>query len=42
LPALVWNRGGWPACVALVVLVQILTAALGWATWEAQSLKLKV
>jgi predicted MFS family arabinose efflux permease len=42
LPALVWNRGGWPACVALVVLVQILTATLGWATWEAQSVKLKV
>ena len=41
LPALVWNRGGWPACVALVVLVQLLTAALGWTAWEAQSLKVK-
>jgi len=33
LPALVWNTGGWPACVALVVLVQVLTAVLGWAFW---------
>jgi YNFM family putative membrane transporter len=33
LPALVWNRGGWPACVALVVFVQLLTAALGWQFW---------
>jgi predicted MFS family arabinose efflux permease len=42
LPALVWNRGGWPACVALIVFVQILTAAIGWTTWEAQSVKVKV
>jgi MFS family permease len=42
LPALVWNRGGWPACVALVVFVQLLTAAIGWTTWEAQSVKVKV
>jgi MFS family permease len=27
LPALVWNRGGWPACVA-DCFVQILTAAI--------------
>jgi predicted MFS family arabinose efflux permease len=42
LPALVWNRGGWPACVAMIVFVQILTAAIGWTTWEAQSVKVKV
>ena len=33
MPALVWNLGGWPACVALVVFVQLLTAALGWQFW---------
>jgi MFS transporter, YNFM family, putative membrane transport protein len=33
-PALVWNRGGWPACVALIVVVQVLTAAIGWLFWE--------
>ena len=37
LPALVWNRGGWPACVALVVLVQLLTAAIGWRMWSERS-----
>jgi YNFM family putative membrane transporter len=42
LPALVWNRGGWPACVALVVIVQLLTAAIGWTTWEARSAKVNV
>src|SRR5262245_46740439 len=39
MPALVWNRGGWPACVALVVLVQLLTAAIGWQAWESSKLK---
>ena len=33
VPALVWNRGGWPACVALIVVVQLLTAAIGWEAW---------
>jgi MFS transporter, YNFM family, putative membrane transport protein len=33
VPALVWNRGGWPACVALIVVVQVLTAAIGWEAW---------
>jgi YNFM family putative membrane transporter len=34
LPALFWNTGGWPACVALVVCVQLTTAAIGWTFWE--------
>jgi MFS transporter, YNFM family, putative membrane transport protein len=33
-PALVWNRGGWAACVALVVAVQSLTGVLGWLFWR--------
>jgi predicted MFS family arabinose efflux permease len=33
VPALVWNRGGWPACVGLIVVVQVLTAAIGWEAW---------
>ena len=28
LPSLFWTRGGWPACVALVVAVQVTTAAI--------------
>jgi MFS transporter, YNFM family, putative membrane transport protein len=38
-PALVWNRGGWPACVAMVAAVQLVTAVLGWTAWESPKLK---
>jgi predicted MFS family arabinose efflux permease len=34
LPALFWTTGGWPACVALVIAVQLATAALGWTFWR--------
>lgn len=34
LPALFWNTGEWPACVALVIVVQAMTAALGWTFWR--------
>jgi MFS transporter, YNFM family, putative membrane transport protein len=33
LPAAVWNRGGWPACVALVMVVQVATLALALRFW---------
>jgi predicted MFS family arabinose efflux permease len=33
VPALFWTGGGWPACVALIVVVQLATAALGWTFW---------
>jgi predicted MFS family arabinose efflux permease len=33
LPAAFWNTGGWTACVALVIVVQVTTAALGWVFW---------
>jgi len=33
LPALFWTAGGWRACVALVVAVQVTTAAIGYSTW---------
>lgn len=33
LPAMFWNVGGWRACVALVVLVQLATATIGWLFW---------
>jgi MFS transporter, YNFM family, putative membrane transport protein len=39
VPALIWDRGGWPACVTLVVVVQVVTAALGWTAWEGSKLK---
>lgn len=34
VPALFWNSGGWPACVALVVAVQIATVSIGLFTWR--------
>jgi MFS family permease len=34
LPSLFWTTGGWPACVALIVVVQMATAALGWTFWR--------
>jgi hypothetical protein len=34
LPALFWNAGGWAACVALVIAVQVTTAALALRFWS--------
>ena len=34
LPGYVWNRGGWPACVALIATVQILTISLAASFWH--------
>jgi len=36
IPALFWSSGGWPACVALVVIVQIATAAIGYFFWSGE------
>ena len=38
LPSLFWTRGGWPACVALVVAVQVTTAAIALVTWTNKTL----
>ena len=29
-----WNRGGWPACVALVATVQVLTILTALLFWQ--------
>ncbi len=34
LPSLFWTRGGWPACVALVVAVQLTTGAIALLAWN--------
>ena len=34
IPGLFWSHGGWPACVALIVAVQLLTIALGLIFWK--------
>ena len=33
LPSLVWTRGGWPACVGLVMAVQFIGAAIAYTQW---------
>jgi YNFM family putative membrane transporter len=34
LPSLLWAVGGWPACVALFVSVQLVTLFLTWNLWD--------
>lgn len=34
LPGFVWSLGGWSACVALIITVQILTAAIALCYWN--------
>ena len=38
-PAAVWNGGGWPACVALIVGVQCAGALIALTTWSAPALR---
>ena len=33
-PAALWNLGGWPACVAVVVLLQIAAVVITFAFWR--------
>jgi predicted MFS family arabinose efflux permease len=34
IPGYNWNHGGWPACVALIVAVQIVTISLALIFWK--------
>jgi predicted MFS family arabinose efflux permease len=36
-PGWLWQRFGWPGCVALVVAVQIVIATVAWTRWGAVS-----
>jgi MFS transporter, YNFM family, putative membrane transport protein len=35
LPAAVWHAGGWPACVALVVAVQLSVVVIAFTFWPS-------
>ncbi|MFK3793538.1 MULTISPECIES: MFS transporter [Pseudomonas] len=35
LPAVLWNRWGWPGCVALILVFQVLALLVGWHGWRA-------
>jgi MFS transporter, YNFM family, putative membrane transport protein len=37
LSGLFWNRGGWPACVGLVAVVQVLTIVAASVFWKPSS-----
>ena len=39
LPALFWDAGGWPACVALVVAVQLTTLTIALRSWRPTALR---
>jgi len=34
LPAALWNRGGWPACVGLIVAVQTVGVTIAFTQWS--------
>jgi YNFM family putative membrane transporter len=34
VPGRFWSSGGWPACVALIVAVQLLTIGLALVFWR--------
>jgi predicted MFS family arabinose efflux permease len=34
IPGFAWSRGGWPACAALIVAVQLLTITLAMIFWK--------
>jgi MFS family permease len=36
LPGMLWRYGQWKACVALVVLVQLVTIAIAAAAWKGR------
>ena len=36
LPAFALNAGGWPACVAFVVCVQLVMLGIGWGAWAGK------
>jgi predicted MFS family arabinose efflux permease len=37
LPGLLWDRGGWVACVGLVAGLQLVTIAIVWAFWPRRT-----
>jgi predicted MFS family arabinose efflux permease len=33
LPSAMWSRGGWPACVAFILAIQLLMLGIAWTGW---------
>ena len=36
LPGLFWESGGWPASVAMVVVVQVVTISIAMMFWKSR------
>ena len=34
VPAALWNRGGWPACIAFILAVETVTLTIAWNFWR--------
>lgn len=41
IPGWLWNAGGWPACVVLVVGMQLLTIAIAMTCWSSAGVALR-
>jgi MFS transporter, YNFM family, putative membrane transport protein len=37
LPAVVWDAGGWPACVAFLLAVQVTMLVIAWKVWKPRT-----
>jgi len=33
VPSILWERGGWPACVAFILAVEMVMLGVGWRFW---------
>ena len=39
VPSVFWNLGGWPACVAFIVAVELLMLTIAWRLWQPMPLR---
>jgi MFS transporter, YNFM family, putative membrane transport protein len=37
LPAVVWDAGGWPACVAFLLAVELTMLVIAWKVWKPRA-----
>jgi predicted MFS family arabinose efflux permease len=42
IPGLLWSRGGWPACVALIAAVQLVTVGMALRLWADTRARAKI
>jgi MFS family permease len=37
LPAVFWDAGGWPACVAFLLAVELTMLVIAWKVWKPRT-----